>query len=389
MVNFNFAKVPQTIFHPGSINEIDSLHIVKSAKNILLVTGANSFRNSKHYRKLLEKMVNTNIYETRVVREPSPESIDNEVNKHKEHDIELVIAIGGGSVMDAGKAISAMLTQKDSVMAYIEGVGEGKIHNGDKIPLIAIPTTSGTGSETTKNAVLSKVGKKGFKKSIRHENFVPDIVMLDPELMINCPSNVTAASGLDALTQLIGSYVSTKGYPMTDALAVSGIEYFGKSFLSVCNEEYDSIEKRASMAYASYISGITLANAGLGIVHGFASSVGGYADIPHGVLCGTLLPEAVKLNIKLLQEQQDEIYLKKYAKVGAILTGSDEKDIDTSCKELVNILEYWINELKIPRLKEFGITEQDLDCIVKATNNKNNPVNLSNEQMKSILLSRL
>ncbi|GMQ58634.1 iron-containing alcohol dehydrogenase [Vallitalea sediminicola] len=388
-MNFNFAKVPQTFFYQGSINKIDSLPIVENAKNVLLVTGASSFRRTKYYKRLLDKMVNTNIHETKVIREPSPEGIDKEVDGYRNQNIDLIIAIGGGSVMDAGKAISAMLTQKESVIAYLEGVGEGKIHNGDKIPLIAIPTTSGTGSETTKNAVLSQVGKKGFKKSIRHENFVPDIVILDPELMVNCPSNVTAASGLDALTQLIGSYVSTKAYPMTDALAMSGIEYFGKSFISVCKDEYDSIEKRANMAYASYISGITLANAGLGIVHGFASSVGGYVDIPHGVLCGTLLSEAIKLNIKLLQEQQEDYYIKKYAKVGALLTGCSEKDIDTSCRELISIIEYWVHELNIPKLGGFGIIEQDLDIIVRNTNNKNNPVNLNKEQMKSILLSRL
>lgn len=389
MMNFNFARVPQTIFQAKSIYTLDKLNLVENAHNILLVTGDSSFRKTKQYDYILDKLKKCNIYETRVKGEPSPEDIDKEVDKYRQSNIQLIIAVGGGSVMDTGKAISAMLTQNDSVMAYLEGVGEGKIHNGQKIPLIAIPTTSGTGSETTKNAVLSRVSKNGFKKSIRHDNFVPDVVMIDPELMIGCPTRITASSGMDALTQLIGSYLSTQASPMTDSLAISGIKYFAESFMDVCGDEYDSVEKRGDIAYASYISGITLANAGLGVVHGFASSVGGYVDIPHGVLCGTLLPEAVKLNIELLRQQNDEYYLKKYAKVGAIITGSDEKDIETSCTRLIDILEYWVSELNIPRLNKFGLEEDDLDVIVKKTSYKNNPIMLSNEQMKSILLSRL
>ncbi len=240
----------------------------------------------------------------------------------------MVIAIGGGSVMDAGKAISAMVLQNDSVMAYLEGVGEGKQHNGLKVPMIAVATTSGTGSEATKNAVLSQVGENGFKKSLRHDNFVPNVAILDPELMVTCPQSVTVASGLDALTQLLGAYVSTKATPLTDALALSGIEHFKEGFMGVCSGLSKDTQMRGHMAYASLMSGIVLANAGLGIVHGFASSVGGYFDIPHGVVCGTLLGEAVKLNIQLMNQDKDRYNeaLKKYAKVGSILTGSNEND---------------------------------------------------------------
>lgn len=391
MINFTLSKIPQTFFSPGSINIISELQLVEDAKSILLVTGGTSFRKTKQYKKLVDsiRQKNVKLYDIRVTKEPSPRIIDTEVARHKNKNIDVVIAIGGGSVLDAGKAISAMLTQEDSVMAYIEGVGGGKIHNGKKVSLVAVPTTSGTGSETTKNAVLSEVRKSGFKKSIRHENFVPDVVILDSELIINCPPSVTAASGLDALTQLIASYVSTKATPITDALAISGLEYFSKSFIPVCNDEYDSIDKRASMAYASYISGITLANAGLGIVHGFASSVGGYIDIPHGVLCGTLLSEAIKLNVKLLSLQDNKYYLNKYAKVGNILSGEHEQDIKKSCDKLVSTLEEWINKLKIPRLSEFGLEQADIDNIVNITDNKNNPIIFNKDQMKSILNARL
>ncbi|MCT4596938.1 MAG: iron-containing alcohol dehydrogenase [Vallitalea sp.] len=391
MMKFEFAKVPQTIFGSGEFSKIYELIEVYGANNILLVSGARSFRKSRQYIELINiiKKRGINLYETKVVREPSPDLIDDEVDKYRDNNIDLIIAVGGGSVIDTGKAISAMLTQKDSVMAFLEGVGEGKTHNGKKITFIAVPTTSGTGSEATKNAVLSKVSKDGFKKSLRHNNFIPDNVIIDAELLITCPTSITIASGLDALTQLIGSYLSTHSSAMTDSLALSGLEYFSKSFMSVCTEGYNSIEKRGQMAYGAYISGITLANAGLGIVHGFASSVGGYFDIPHGVICGTLLPEAIKVNVELLRQKNDMIYLEKYAKVSSILTGCNGKDTIMSCYKLIEILEKWVEELKVPKLGEFNVREEDIDRIIKITSNKYNPVQLSSEDMRRILVGRM
>lgn len=390
-MELEFAKVPQTIFGVGKFNKIYEVIKEYRANNILLVSGAHSFRKSRQYIELIKVLEKNdiNLYETRVVREPSPNLIDNEVNKYRNKNIELVIAVGGGSVIDAGKAISAMLTQKDSVMAFLEGVGEGKTHNGEKISFIAVPTTSGTGSEATKNAVLSEVGINGFKKSLRHNNFIPDNVIIDPELLITCPTSITIASGLDALTQLTGSYLSTHSSVMTDSLALSGLEYFSKSFISVCKEGHSSLEKRGGMAYATYISGITLANAGLGIVHGFASSVGGYFDISHGIICGTLLPEAIKVNVELLRQKNDMIYLQKYAKVASILTGCNENDTIKSCYKLIEILERWVEELKVPKLGEFNVREEDIDRIIKITSNKYNPVQLSGEDMRRILVGRL
>ncbi len=209
--------------------------------------------------------------------------------------------------------------------------------------------------------------------------------------MVTCPQSVTVASGLDALTQLLGAYVSTKATPLTDALALSGIEHFKEGFMGVCSGLSKDTQMRGHMAYASLMSGIVLANAGLGIVHGFASSVGGYFDIPHGVVCGTLLGEAVKLNIQLMNQDKDRYNeaLKKYAKVGSILTGSNENDIEESCLNLVKQLEEWINDLKVQRLSQFGITTADFDRIIEITSNKNNPIALTKESMNIILKNRL
>lgn len=391
--DFHLARLPEIIFSEGSLLQIVDHKLLEGIQNVLLVTGSSSFRQKPVYEQLRKKLKSKgiSIYETHVEHEPTPKKVDKTASRMREKKVELVIAVGGGSVMDAGKAISAMIPQEESVMAYLEGVGAGKQHNGVKVPMIAVPTTSGTGSEATKNAVLSSVGPEGFKKSLRHDHFVPDVAVVDATLMTSCPRNVTAASGLDALTQLMGGYLSTKASPVTDALALSGIEYVKKSLIPVCTDQSQNTDMRGGMAYASLMSGIVLANAGLGIVHGFASPVGGYFNIPHGVVCGTLLAEAVRMNIRLLMRNEDkeDFFLKKYAKVGAILTGSDEHDIEMSCSHLIEVLDDWTKKLEIPRLGAYGIKETDLDKIVNVTGNKNNPVELTKDQMKEILRNRL
>ncbi len=389
---FYFARLPRILFGEGTFQKLYEA-ILGYGKTTLIVTGGNSFRNTDRFDTLVNQLVkhSINVYDVSVNGEPSPDLIDKIVNTYRNEHIDVVVAIGGGSVLDAGKAISAMLTQNDSVMEYLEGVGSGKIHNGEKVPFIAVPTTSGTGSEATKNAVLSRVGENGFKKSLRHDNFVPDVAILDPILTISCPTHITAASGLDAFTQLLGAYLSTEASPMTDTLALSGLEYIKDCLVPACTKGARDINVRAGMAYASLMSGVVLANAGLGIVHGFASPIGGYFDIPHGVVCGTLVGEAVNMNIKSLRQMgnKDDISLKKYAKVGALFTGCNERDIEESCNQLIAKIDEWIELLKIPRLGVYHINENDLDEIVEGTGNKNNPVTLTKDQMKQILRNRL
>ena len=384
---FSFASTPNVYFGAGSYGKVTEI-IGKKARTVLIVTGAKSFRTTTQWDILLDALsaVSVLYYELTVSGEPSPELVDGAVAEFKDKNVDMIISIGGGSVVDAGKAISAMLTQNVSVVNFLEGVGNGARHNGSKIPFLAVPTTAGTGSEATKNAVLSQVGRGGFKKSLRHDNFVPDFTVIDPELMISCPSNVTAACGMDAFTQLLESYVSTKANPMTDALAASGLRYIKDSLVNAYTDG-NSLAARSGMAYASFISGITLANAGLGVVHGMASPVGGNFDIPHGVICGSLVGPATHVTIEQLKTmgESGKPYLEKYAKAGSIISGSDSYDIDDLCETLMYKIDEWTKILHIPSLSDFGVKSSDYDTIIDGTGNKNNPVNLDRESIRNIL----
>jgi len=393
-LDFNFASVPHIIFGAGKLNEIYEL-IPKFGNNILYVIGESSLKKSRKWDEILYTMqkMGINFSEISVNGEPTPTLVDKAVKKFSNQKIELVIGIGGGSVIDAGKAISAMLPKVDSIKNYLEGVGN-KTHDGRKIPYIAVPTTSGTGSEATKNAVITEVGIGGFKKSLRHDNLIPNYAVIDPQLVLSCPRSVSASCGLDAFTQLLEAFVSPKANPITDALAMSGIKQMKDAIIPVCSEKAFDIHLRTAMAYGSLMSGIVLANAGLGIVHGFASSIGGMFNIPHGVVCGTLLAESTKTNIKRLEQlgTEGENSLLKHAIVGALIDGKESfNDINVPhyCSILVETLEYWTKKLNIDRLGKYGITPTDVNNIIERTGLKNNPVHLTREDLNEILINRI
>ena len=358
----------------------------------MLVTGAGTMRRSRQLQALLSGLAGegVSIVEVRVDREPSPELIDRTVASNRGRSIDVVLAIGGGSVLDAGKAISAMLLQQHPVERFIEGREGFMPHDGRKVPFIAVPTTSGTGSEVTSNAVISSVGPGGYKRSLRHPSFVPDMTVVDPELMASVPPGLTAASGMDACTQLLESYLSPCANPYTDALSCSGLELFSRSFIDACSSGAGDPAVRGDVAYAALMSGIALANAGLGIVHGFASSVGGLFDIPHGTLCATLLAEATKENIRQLRLiDTAHPALAKFARAGEILAAQRSTSVESGCEMLVGRLKSWEDQLRFPRLGEFGVREDDLDGIVEVTRSKSNAVPLDAAAMRRILASRL
>ena len=387
--SFQFARIPKIFFRQGSLAALPD-YIKLYGSKIALVTGRHSFINSARGVKLLmdleEKKINYHIIS--VHGEPSPDTIDSSVESLRNEEIDLVVGIGGGSVLDAGKAISAMFHKSESVVRFLEGVGDLE-HPGTRLPFIAIPTTSGTGSEATKNAVISKTGINGYKKSLRHDNFVPDVALIDPELTLDCPPAITASSGMDCFTQLTEAYLSDKSMEYTDALALEGLKALKLSLARCCSDGHD-IEARTGMAFAALTSGICLANAGLGVVHGFASSVGGLHEIPHGLVCGTLMAKANEINVRELRKKTDgQASLKKYSLLGQLFLDKEGEDDNYCIDGFIAYLHKLTSDLKLQGLKNYGIGERDINSICSITENKNNPVRLVHEDMAEILRARL
>ena len=388
---FVFSRIPEMHFGAGKLVQLPAL-LRARGEQVLLITGAASFRRSAYFSLLERGLADAGIrYDIEAVNgEPSPDFVDAIVAQYRMRCPDWVVGIGGGSAVDAGKAISAMLPQDGSVRDFLEGQ-ETRKHDGRKVAFAAVPTSSGTGAEATKNAVLSVVGPSGFKSSLRHDNFMPDMALVDPQLMLGCPPSVTAACGLDALTQLLEAYVSTKASPMTDALALSGLQSVASGFVRACEAGADDLEARSHMAYAALLSGIALANAGLGLVHGFAGPIGGRCAMPHGEVCGTLLGEVTRRTIEVLFEDaaRQHVALEKFGRAGALLSGRSAHSMREDCLSLVATLEGWVERFQMPRLSRYGMTVDDLPRILDKSNGKNSPVTLNRAQMSAILTARL
>ncbi len=257
-----------------------------------------------------------------------------------------------------------------------------------------MPTTAGTGSEATKNAVLSRRGHGGFKKSFRDEALVARVAIVDPELLAGCPREIIAANGMDAFTQLLESYVSIKANPMTDALAWSGMDAFRDGFFAAWrDEEPEAAAGRSAVAYASLLSGICLAQTGLGSVHGLASPLGAFFPIPHGVCCGTLVAAATAVNIRALQARDpDATALEKYAKVGGLLSGQPHAAAEERLAALVETLAAWTAKLALPRLSAFAMGAADVARVVaesRGSSMKTNPIVLTDAEIETIVRQRL
>lgn len=392
---FSISRFPRILFGHGRIHEIPALAATYGL-NCLLVTGEKSFCTSPRWDSFTKALAEKGLcwLHTTVSGEPSPAIVDDAVKQFHSQNINVVIAIGGGSVLDAAKAIAGLLPYGNSVMDHLESVGKNIPYHGPSLPFIAVPTTAGTGSEATKNAVLSVQGLNGFKKSFRDECLIPEYAVLDPDLLESCPKALIAADGMDAFTQLLESYVSSKANPFTDALAWSGINAFKEGFFAAWEgKEPEASHGRAAMAYASLLSGITLAQVGLGSVHGLASPLGAYYPIPHGVVCGTLVSAATEVNINTLQAREPKHpALAKYAQVGRLLAENPMLDDISARTALVKLLADWSETLELPRLHCYGITAADFPRIVANSRGNSmltNPIVLTDEEIQAILVKRL
>lgn len=393
---FTITRLPDLLFGEGRLSDLPAVLKKRGIGSAALLTGGKSFRGGEYYGGLKHAFAEAGIraVDFSVSGEPSPEAVDAITGALRgaggNPAVQAVVAVGGGSVIDAAKAVAAMLTMNGSIADYLEGVGT-RTPAGTRLPLFAVPTTSGTGTEATKNAVISRVGRDGFKKSLRHDNYVPDLAIVDPLLTLSCPREISAASGLDAITQLLEAYTSVRSTPFTDALALDALRLAGGCFPRICRDGLDR-EARAGMAYAAYVSGICLAHAGLGVVHGIASPMGGMFPVPHGVVCGTLVAEATRHTIARamrIDDPSENSVLKKYARAGTALTGRDAGSDNGNAALLIAALDAFLAEAGLPSLGSFEITREDARVIAEKADTKNHPVPLTADDVFAIIAGRL
>jgi alcohol dehydrogenase class IV len=389
--SFQLKPVPAIHFGPGILATLPS-HLSQFGRRILVVSGASFTNREKNWPRLEDEMRSRGLtlFQAQVTCEPTPSIIDALVTEFEPEHLDGVVAIGGGSVLDAGKAISAMLPNKAPITTFLEGVGT-KIPDGSKIPFIAVPTTAGTGSEATSNAVITKAGVDGFKKSLRHDNYIPDLALIDPELMCSCPPNLTAACGMDTFTQLVEGYLSSNSSPMTDAIAWSGIEALRQSLVRAFRDGRD-LEARSGMAYAATCSGIVLTNAGLGLIHGLAPPLGSRFGIPHGIVCATLMApgnEMTLAKLETMEVEQSHPALKKYRKLGLLFGADPGVEEHLIRQHFIEELYRITDELKLPPLSDFGVTLDDLERIAKLSPNKYNPTALDSAEIRTLLLKKM
>ncbi len=393
--DFQVARLPKIRFASGALDELpDTLSAY--GERLLLVTGARALQATPHWPRLLDGLERAGLswHHIRVDGEPSPELVDSMVDQYRDNAVDVVAGIGGGSVLDAAKAIAGLLCTGTRVLDHLEGVGRGLAYRGPAVPFVAVPTTAGTGSEATKNAVLSQRGADGFKKSFRDERLVADVAIIDPSLLESCGKDLIAANGMDAFTQLLESYVSLRASPFTDALASSGMQAFRDGFWPAWESGHPMAQQGFQrLAYASLCSGITLAQAGLGSVHGLASPLGAFFPIPHGTVCGTMVAAATRVNIHALREREPTSpALRKYAEAGVLLSGQMFRSESAAQDGLLALLEQWTERLALPRLAEYGVAEADIARVVagcRGGSMQTNPLLLSDRELGDLLRARL
>lgn len=378
---FEFATANRILFGDGAVHQAAPA-AEKMGKRILLVTGASSERAAPLVSAL--EAVGLATVPFSVAGEPEIELIRHGSEFARDERCDVVIAIGGGSAIDSGKALAAMLTNAGEPLDYLEVIGRGEPLKHPAAPLIAIPTTAGTGSEVTRNAVLASAERR-VKASLRSPHMLPRLAIVDPELTANLPRSITASTGLDALTQLIEPYVSSRANPMTDMFCVEGIRRAASALPRVWNNGADRAA-RANMSWASLLGGLALANAGLGAVHGFAAPIGGRFPAPHGAVCAAVLPHAMEVNVAALRQRAPgSPALKRYAEIARLVSGRPQAEAEDGVRWTAMLC----RKLEIPGLRAYGVTEDDIPALVegaaRASSMKANPIPLTEEELVEIV----
>jgi alcohol dehydrogenase class IV len=384
-MRFEFANVEQIIFGGGKVREVGSLAAGMGSRAIV-VTGRSTERAEAVVGQLHKERIKYIIFN--VAGEPTTNIVNAAVERARRGKCDVVISIGGGSTIDTGKAAAAMLTNSGELEDYLEVVGRGQALTERAAPHIAIPTTAGTGAEVTRNAVLG-VPEHKRKVSMRSRLMLPRAAVVDPELTYSMPAALTASTGLDALTQLMEAYVCIKANPLTDGVCREGLRRAGRSLLQAY-EDGGNEAAREDMATASLFSGLALANAGLGAVHGFAGVLGGMIHAAHGVICARLLPYVMRVNVRALQERAaDSEALERYDEIAQLLTGT----ATARAADGVAWVEELCEALKVPSLGELGLKEEDTATAVansqKSSSMKGNPIELTDDELIQILQKSL
>ena len=380
-MRFEFATAGRILFGPGTFGESGKM-ARELGKCALVVCGSNSVRAQPLLSAIEAANLKNWSFATR--GEPTIEHIKKGVTLARQSGCNVVIGFGGGSVIDSAKAIAGLVTNAGDPLDYLEVIGKGKPLIAPALPCIAIPTTAGTGAEVTRNAVLASPEHR-VKVSLRSPFLLPRVAIVDPELTSGLPAEVTAFTGLDALTQLIEPYVSIRANPMTDAFCVEGMNRAARSLRRAFEHGHDSAA-REDMALASMLGGLALANSGLGAVHGFAAPIGGMFPAPHGAICAALLSRVMEINIRALRERMpDGEALRRYDRVATILTGNKE----AGARDAISWVSELCQALQVPGLRAYGVTESDCGTLVeksaKASSMKANPIALTNEELTEAL----
>ena len=381
MGSFEFATATRIIFGEGVFREAAPIASTMG-KRALVVHGFTGQACGQLEKHLAEVGIESFLFE--VAGEPTVETVERCVHLVKEKTCDLVISLGGGSTIDTGKAVSVLVTNPGDALAYLEVIGHGQALTIPALPFIAIPTTAGTGAEVTRNAVLGSP-EHSVKVSLRSPLMLAKVALVDPELTYSLPANVTAYTGLDALTQLIEPFVSVSANPLTDALCRDGICRASRSLRNAYLNRKDIVARR-DMSLASLFGGLALANARLGAVHGFAGPLGGLFPIPHGLICARLLPIVMGVNIQAIQERQtDALALQRYTEIAQLVTGSSHASALVGVKWVEDLC----NDLKITPLADYSVSRDDIPALVemaaKSSSMKGNPIPLTSSEMFEIL----
>jgi alcohol dehydrogenase class IV len=378
LMSFEFATAGRIMVGAGRAAELPGV-LAGLGSRVLVCTGADPAR---HAGLLAGLGAPAAVFP--VAGEPTTELARTGVAAAREHGADVVVAIGGGSVIDAGKAVAVLLGNGGDPLDYLEVVGSGRKITQPAVPCVAVPTTAGTGSEVTANAVLAAPEHR-VKASLRSPLMIPRVALVDPELTVSCPPPVTAASGLDALTQCLEPFVSVRANPLTDGLAREGLRRAAAGLRAAYADGTD-LGARADMAVCALLGGLALANAKLGAVHGLAGVIGGTADVPHGVACAALLAPVTEANVASLRSgPAGHPVLERYTEAARLITGKAAASIEDGLD--------WIREtntlLAVPRLGSFGIRPQDVDDIAAkaagSSSMQGNPVALSHSDLVAIL----